>query len=220
MRGGEVEGEEERLALFDAVVEEGQGIVGEDVGEVLGGFLPSASPVEDGPVVGAGPAFEGKPVVEAGSRTVAGAEVPLADEAGPVAGLVEAVDHQRKALEVVNASEACFVALQEVVNPVSGGDPSGHEARPGWRADRGGAKRVLEAQASLCQGVQVGRVDFRVAGGAERPGALIVAQDEQHVGVTHGCFRLGDHQGFCGRTPGAASYVELSRPLKVGSEST
>jgi DNA-binding NtrC family response regulator len=68
------------------------------------------------------------------------------------------------------------------------------EGGPAWRADRRGAEEVLEAHPGGGQPVSVGRAYLRVAIAAGRPGALVVAEDEEDVRKL--AVRILERQGY------------------------
>src|SRR6185312_17261534 len=51
------------------------------------------------------------------------------------------------------------------------------------RTDGRRAEEVIEAHAVLRKAIEIRRADLGIAGAAERPGALVVAEDEQDVRV-------------------------------------
>ena len=60
----------------------------------------------------------------------------------------------------------------------------GHQAGARWATNGGDDVRFLEPHALLEQLVEMGCVGVWMPGKAERPGGLIVRQDEHHIGLS------------------------------------
>ena len=75
---------------------------------------------------------------------------------------------------------------QPIVHAVLGGNLPGIDAHARGRADGRHAKQVFHAHAHGGQTIQIGGVDFAVAGAVHGPCAHIVGHDEKQVGVLRG----------------------------------
>jgi len=73
-------------------------------------------------------------------------------------------------------------AGNEIVDPVLGGNTTGQERGSAGGADRDGGEEILEPHTGLCQAVDVGGADLRVAIAACGPDALVVGENEYNVG--------------------------------------
>jgi hypothetical protein len=184
-------------------VDETQGFAGQSVGQVL----PRASLVQVGHIpvdTGGISAPIGPPVGSGMPGRVSGhvdlealvlgeetgpPQVPLAHEAGGVAGLVEGLGQgdlgERELLHILGRQQHPPVgAADPVGDPQPGGVLAGHDAGPGRGADGAGRIGVGEAHPGGGQ-----TVDIRgpVEGTAVDPGiapAQVVDQDEEDVGGT------------------------------------
>ena len=79
------------------------------------------------------------------------------------------------------------------MHAVLGGHQAGQEGRPGGRADGVDAVAAVELHSIGGQAVDVGCADVAIAVTAERPGGLVVGEDEDDVGTARG---LGGN-GLC-----------------------
>ena len=173
------------------LAEEGAGLLGDRVGQVAPLLGPSPVPgPHRGAVVGPAPQAVGVPVAEARGGALRGAHVPLAHHGAHVPGLLQRLREGRQAAEVV-VLVGVGVALPDepVVDPVRAGHAPGQEGGPRRGAHRGGAVVVLEAGRAGHEVVQ-DRGDELGARTAHGPGALVIGEDYQHVGVR---LRHGDH---------------------------
>ena len=139
--------------------------------------------------------FHRHPIVETRPRRGIVTHVPLADEAGVIAGGVEV---SRKGGQRVAARTAIGVVEDTVV--------ARFEAGKNIRAARGTERRDREEVFKLCalarEAVEMGRARERVAGGAEIVETQIVDDHEQDVGPgLGGEDRRGHDESGEGREP-------------------
>ncbi len=200
VRVRDAEDEEERAVVHGAA-NEVDGAVGEPVGRVRAGanlLAPVEGAVaflEDGLGVSAvlheAAVFEAhrplgrNPVV---GRFVVSVEVPLPD----VGGLV--------AVPGKDVGEGDFVAMDGhgvAVGAVAVRVAAGEHAAAGRGADGAGGEEVRAGRAIAGEGVDVGRRDERAAVCAQRPGILLVGEDDEDVGrFLHSApFRCGRRGG-------------------------
>ncbi len=160
-------------------VDEADGLLGEHVREIAAVGLAEAAVIVEAPLPVVAPAAaEAYGLVEAaGAGMVARverAEVPLADEAGCVAGGLEHIGERDLAQgEAVEAS-----ALEGVDCAGAVRIPAGHQPGPGWGADGRGGVVLGQAEAVGGQPVQVGGLDGGVAEGADVAVTHIVSKYE------------------------------------------
>ena len=139
-------------------------------------------------------AAEANPVVEARLGLVGfSAHVPFADEGGVVAGLLEILREEARALWCRHVVVDDFVP----VHVLAGEDP-----RPAGRAERGGDEGVFEMDAAAGKGVDVRSFDKGMPAEAEDVVAEIVDEDEDDVA------------GFVERGVSAAEFLE--GPVRPG----
>jgi hypothetical protein len=134
------------------------------------------------------------------------AQVPLAEDAGPVAPLAE---HLRKGYLVGVHHRAAEERVDDAGTIVV---PAGHEAGPGGGAD-GGDVELGEANPFPGQAVEVGRLQDGVAVAGEIPVALVVGDDDDYIRPSRLRLRLrflpprrnsrGHHEKQCGNVPPA-----------------
>ena len=109
------------------------------------------------------------------------AEVPLADDAGGVAGRLKRFGEGdlggRQATGGNGAQDAELVVGHAGADRVA----TGHERGAAGRADFGGGVELREAQAFGGHAIQVRRLDGRVAVAAEIPVTEVVGQDDDDV---------------------------------------
>ncbi len=152
---------------------DGVGVVEVVVSPVVGGLADASAAVGDHLVEAA--------VLRPVGRAVA--QVPLAEQAGPVAAGPKGVG-ERQFVLVEQGAPADRVPHAGAVGVVAGVEP-----RPGGGA--GGADvEVGEAHTIGVQGVDAGRLQDRVAVAAEVAVALVVGDDEDHVGSGGSALRI------------------------------
>ena len=151
-------------------VEEGEGVVGDEVGHVavLGQQLPVAN--HRGAVVVAAAALVDVPVREPVLDELAVAEVPLARQSHLVAVGGEDIGVGRLPFEVEGRVVPDVAIPDPVVNAVLRRHAAGEEAGAARRADRRGAEEVLEADPGGGDAVEAGGADLVVAGAPKAQG--------------------------------------------------
>ena len=177
---GEVDafvGEVEAKGAVGVAVDELAGAGGEDVGDVAGfGFVGAV--VVDGWVFVLALAEEAVPVVEAGAPFVAvAAHVPLAVEAGAVAGFLEDLGEGGEGFV-----EGAEVVLDLVGVHVEAGEDGGAAGGAETASDEG----VLEVGAAGGEAVEMRRLEPGVAGAAHGVVTVIVTEDEDDVAALRG----------------------------------
>jgi hypothetical protein len=115
------------------------------------------------------------PMVEARARAVVVAHVPLAEEAGAIAGLLQFEREHRQRMTFASRVVDDAVRVRIL---------AGQETGPARRAQRRRGERVGEARALAGQPVHVRRLDERMSGGAKVVPAHVVDQDEDDVGAS------------------------------------
>jgi hypothetical protein len=168
-----LEHEEEGAVGVALVAEPVDGEVGEDLGDVAGAFDARAI-ADHGGVVVLALVDEDVVVVEAAGF---GAEVPLADEGGLVAGLLEQYWKGGEA-----AIEESFVG--GVADHV--GVQAGEDGRAAGGTDGVGGEVAIEAEAFVGEAVDVWCGIAIGAVGADGLGAVIIGEDEDDVGAIGG----------------------------------
>jgi hypothetical protein len=181
VRRREVEAQPERRIVVLLVVHERVRALSENVGDVALDLARTVEIDHRRVVVSAHAGLVREPLDEVGSRHVARAQVPLADERAAIPRLCGEVVDQRLAGEVVDARLAHAADADPVVDAVARGNVARVERCARRRAHRRDAEEVVEAHALRREPVEHRRADLRIAGAAERPRPLVVADDEQDV---------------------------------------
>ena len=172
VRGLVLTHEEEGLGLV-ALGEPVEGDIGDDVGDVAG-ILDGLAHADHGRIIVDTLAGEDLPEIEAGGI---GAEMPLANDRGLVAGLLENL--RKRGLRAIEADAAGIVV--EAVDVIVGAGEHGGAAGP---ADGVGHETAVEAHALLRDAVDVRRIEqlAGIAVGAESLVGVVVGKDEDDVG--------------------------------------
>ena len=173
-------------------IDERQGRVREDVGDVAARWHGLAVVLERRVEVAVPvPAAEPEELVESLTERMVGillAVVPLAEAAGRVAPLAKDLGER----DFVGPHH--FVPLRDARHPGPHVIAAGQERRPRRRTD-GRDVKPFEPHARIVQRIEHRRVDLLVAVSSEVSPALIVRDDQQHVGwriVGTGCLRHAD----------------------------
>ena len=171
MRGLEADGEAERLAVLRRTTQETQGLLAHEMIEVRAIFalrkvVTLSREAVEGIKVGARQTL----------REPSDRDSELADESGAVARLLE---HHGIAPQPVLGGEMAIVK----VAAVAALDPAGEVTRAAGHADRAGDKEAREAHPALRQGVEMRRLDDRVAKAAEIISAQVVGEQEEEIGA-------------------------------------
>jgi hypothetical protein len=167
-------GEIEAEGLFAFLVDEIDGVIGEDIGDIALGLDGFSIDVE-GRIEGFALAGEGDPVVEAGAGRVIDAHVPFAEEGGGVAVVVEEAG---PGFQRVAVAGAVGVVGNSVLERILTGQERGAAGGAEGRGDEG----VFEAGAFAGEAVGIGGLGEGMAGAAEFVEAEIVDEDEDDVG--------------------------------------
>ena len=180
---GEIE--EERPVLVP--LDESHSALGPEVGQV-GRLLPHRAVLDDRHVVELGrvPERHRDPVAEAFLRRQVGTEVPLAAEPADVTRLAagsSASSRTRGSCNTPPVPSAHSAPRRRgscARRAAKAGGPSGR-SRARRRANRVAAQRPREPDAFGGEPVDVRRADVGVAVTAERPGSLVIGQDEDEI---------------------------------------
>ena len=136
-------------------------------------------------------------------------QVPLAEDAGGVAGLFQEFGHGDlgfgESLEVVGPQELAPPVPRDVVrDPDPGRVAAGDQGRPGRRADGAGGVAPREHHPGGGQSIDRGRAVEAAAGAAEVAGPEIIGQEHEQVGPRpgRGCRLLRAARGRHGRRRG------------------
>ena len=188
------------------LLDEPDGVLGPEVGGVprLGDRLAL---VNDRDVVERRgvPVRLGDPVPERLLRMEVAAQVPLAHQAAGVPGVGQDLGQRAELADgAVRVGPRLGAAGPQVtVDAVLRRDEARQQGGPGGRADGVAGERPREADALGRQAVDVRRADIRVAVAAERPGALVVGQDEEEVRAA----RRAGGGGVLGATRGRTGFL-------------
>lgn len=167
-------GEVEAEGFVAFLVDEVDGVIGEDIGDVAFGLDGFSVDVE-GRIEGFALAGEGDPVIEAGAGRVVDAHMPFAEEGGGVAVVVEEAG---PGFERVALAGTVGVVGDSVLEGIL----TGEECGAAGGAEGCGDEGVFEAGAFAGKAVGIGGLGEGMAGAAELVEAEIVDEDEDDVG--------------------------------------
>ena len=167
-------GQVEQEGMLVLALDEPDRPVGQQVGGVARHFVQGAI-LEQLRVGGVSLARHRGPVVPAGSGGGVVAHVPLADEAGAIARLLE---RNVEGLEVVTRQ----IPRQVVDDAVAGRELAGEQGRPVRGAERHRMERIHEEGALGRQPVHVGRLEIGMAPGMELVEPEVVHQHHDQIG--------------------------------------
>ena len=206
VRGGVGQVQVEGLVPLAAFVDKGQGVVGDDVRQIAPGPDALGATVGLRVVIGAAAAQGHEPVRIALLGMTGGAQVPFAADAADVAVLDHPLGVAGDALQIFHRGipmDLAGTAADPVVDPVLGGNAARQQGGPCRGADRRGAEEIFHPHAVFGQTVDVRGANFLVAVAAQGPIALVVGENQNHVGAffaVHGrtsCYFFISIPDFC-----------------------
>ena len=169
--------------MIFVAVDKPQGVVGEDIVGVAIDLLIFAIHLECGAddLVAAG--AETHEIIETGLggvKLVRHTQMPFTHQPRPIAGGLHGLGpgHGFR----VQAQVGFIARMNPVRDAQLASVTAGHQAGARWATNGGDDVRFLEPHALLKQLVEMGCVGVWMPRKAERPGCLIVRQDEHHIG--------------------------------------
>ena len=112
-------------------------------------------------------------------------QVPLSGESADIPPAMQDLRESREFFQrVTRIRPDLQTSLRQVaMHPVLARGEAGQIGRPRRRTDRVVGKGLGKANTLHCQAVNVGSLEIRIAVAAQLPGALVVGEDENDVGV-------------------------------------